>query len=322
MTEQVLPYIQRKPGDPITSEDWNEMQIAIKGDIGERIASAIEDIDEVAQAGDAEKLGGKTPDQYAQDIIDRVLKELPKRTGYQPIFKNLKQNKENLVEHKLGAMPLVDAYQLDYFYVVASEDSHVFDTLTHFYLYHSSESKIRFRRETTPDDPIKSVTIDPPEGHAFRIPLETMLKLYKVEYTDESSLGDLETEFWKKFFSAPNDRFDDDQHYHSPWFDRACREQQTVKQLKSRREWDDLHFQVRPRKIIYGDHVPSHLKVVHFNLDTLGLTLSAGLFGANNQTGKAELLFPSSSNPLADIPEDLKPQILGDRLSLMLLLKV
>ncbi len=133
------------------------------------------------------------------------------------------------MEHQLSAFPLTDVYQLGYFRVIASEDEHVYETFTNFYLYHSSESKIRFRPEETPTVPAVSVEIDPPEPPPYRIAFHRMLELYKVEYDDNMSLGDLETDFWKAFFSAPNDEFDDDQYCHSPWFDRCCREMRTVR---------------------------------------------------------------------------------------------
>ncbi len=169
------------------------------------------------------------------------------------------------------------------FNVVASEDSHIFETLTTFYLYHTSESRIRYRPEDPSNAAAKSVEIDPADGHPYRIPFQHMLELYGVEYGDNSSLSDVETEFWKKFLSAPNDRFDDDQYFHSPWWDRCCREDRTVGGMG--RDWNDLWFQVRPRKTInyaglgVGDDqittlpAPTKVQVVHFDFDTVGLRL-------------------------------------------------
>jgi hypothetical protein len=58
------------------------------------------------------------------------------------------------------------------------------------------------------------------------------------------------TEFWQAFFSDPNDRFDDDQYCYSPWFERCCKEQQSVRKLKQNGDWDDMTFQFRPRKSV------------------------------------------------------------------------
>lgn len=287
MSDQTQPYIQRKAGDPWTVEDFHELQSMIKDDIQGSIDTAIDELEMVDKAGDADKFGGKTPEEYAKAIVERVLAELPKRTGYMMLFKDVKlDDGEVVIEHKLGAYPLVDVYQLNYFRVIASEDEHVYETFTTFYLYHSSESKIRFRPEELPNVPSVSVEIDPPDGHPYRIPFYRMLELYNVPYDDDSSVDDLETSFWRAFFADPNDKFDDDQFCHSPWFDRCCRDSRSVGYLKKRNEWDEIWFQVRPRKTInYYDEpnsdgnrtgmpwAPNNVLVKQFDLNTLGITL-------------------------------------------------
>jgi hypothetical protein len=320
-----------KPGDLVSAELWNNTIDGIEADIQEQISTAIENLESVPNSGDAAKFGGKTPAEYAEEIVQRVLHELPKRTGYMVLFKELKLNEESIVEHKLGACPLTDIYQLDYFHVVASEDDHIFEAFTTFYLYHAGESKIRFRPEESPTAPAIAVEIDPSDGYAYRIPFETMLNLYNVDYTDDSSLGDVENDFWQAFYSAPNDEFDDDQYYHSPWFDRCCREGRTVKYLRGRREWDDIYFQVRPRKTVNypTDPVtqtggitiapsptrsPSNIEVVHFNLNTLGLKLLANAELPPAQTN------PTASSTVAGWPvmEGVSPA----HIKVMALLKV
>jgi hypothetical protein len=192
------------------------------------------------------------------------------------VYRILQTDKESVIDHNLSAYPLVDVYELEYFHVVASEDGNLFEADATFYLYHSSESRIRFRPDTGPQ---VSVEIDPPDGHAYRVPFQHMLELYGVKYDDDSPLGDVETEFWQAFNAAPNDRFDDDQHYHSPWFDRCCREDRRIAAL--RKDWDDVWFQVRPRKSVNytqdGDQgVPPHpvqVGVMQFDMNSVGLTL-------------------------------------------------
>src|SRR5262252_1693576 len=49
---------------------------------------------------------------------------------------------------------------------------------------------------------------------------------------------------------TPNDEFEEDQYCHSPWFEKCCGEQRTVGELKKRGDWDDIWFQMRPRKTI------------------------------------------------------------------------
>src|SRR5262249_19116802 len=101
MADTVVPYIERHPKDLITAEDWNEMQVKVQNDIKKKVDDAIAAKTEVAKAGDASKLGGKTPEQLTQDIIKAALQELNKRTGYMRIFKMLTAGKEAIIEHGL-----------------------------------------------------------------------------------------------------------------------------------------------------------------------------------------------------------------------------
>jgi hypothetical protein len=326
MSDQTLPYIQRKAGDPWTVEDFHDLQTRVKEDIHGSIRTAIEQLEEVEKAGDAAKFGGKTPEEYAKDLVERVLAALPKRTGYRMLFKDLKVSEESVIEHQLGSFPLVDVYQLDYFRVIASEDEHIYETFTTFYLYHSSESKIRFRPEEVGNAPSFSAVIDPPDGHAYRIPFQRMLELYEVKYDDDSSVNDLETDFWKAFLAKPNDTFDDDQYCHSPWLDHCCREARTVRYLKQRKEWDEMWFQVRPRKTINyhvengGDNretpwAPNNIGVVHFDLNTLGLTLLKPTELPLDQTAPPPLVPNFPNYPVPTIIEN-------DHQKVLVLLKV
>jgi hypothetical protein len=278
---QTDPYIARNPGDLITAQDWNAIQTMIKDDITGQVSDAVDGITSVPQAEDASKLEGKTVDELAQAVFDYVMRQLPKRTGYLSVFKDLHLDEEAVIEHKLSAMPLVDVYQLEYFEVVASEDDNVFKTLTTFFLHHTSERTIRYR-DPGASTPPETIDIDPPNGHPYHIPFKVMLELYDVEVHDDSSLDDIETEFWTAFNESPNDEFGDDQIFHSPWFDRCCGERRTVKSLA--RDWDDIWFQCRPRKTInYPGHsfsegedpfaAPTQIQVAQFDLDSIGLTL-------------------------------------------------
>lgn len=277
MSEQISPYISRKPGDLITAQDWNSMQEMIKSDISDQIQEAVDGIKVVPRAEDSDKLGGSTPQDLAQQVLEYVLRQLPKRTGYMAAYRILQTEKESVINHNLSAYPLVDVYELEYFHIVASEDGNLFEADATFYLYHSSESRIRFRQDNGSQ---VSVEIDPP-GHAYRVPFQHMLELYGVQYDEDSPLGDVETEFWKAFNAEPNDRFDDDQYFHSPWFDRCCREERTVGGM--RKDWNDIWFQARPRKSInytrdQDRNVPPHpvqVGVMQFDMNSLGLTLLA-----------------------------------------------
>jgi hypothetical protein len=278
-------YIPHKPGELITAEDWNAMQGLIKKDIGVQIQEAIGDIKKVDEAGDADTLEGKNLKQIEDEVLSKVFEQLPKRTGYQMLFKRLNVDEERVIEHKLKACPLVDVYQLDYFKVVCSENEEKSIAWVNFYLYHSTEKRIKHG---------ETVVIESTDGknHPYKIPFSDMLYRYEVEYDDGSSLADVLNEFWKKFFSDPNDEFDPDQYCHSPWFDRCCCvEEMSIGEIKTKKDWDDLWFQMRPKKTINypltatgqpapaagppatGFQFPHNIQIAHFDFDTMGIRL-------------------------------------------------
>lgn len=316
------PYLERNPGDLISAGDWNQMQCLIRDDIDLQTKEAVEGIQEVPRAGDSDKLEGSSKSEIIDEIIKKAVQEIRAKSGYQQIFKILRVGKEEIIKHDLHLCPLVDVYQLDYFQVVCCEDKQTSAMWTTFYLYHSSEKKLRFGNEGVKPTVFE---IQPTESQPFRIAFKDLLDRYKVEYTDDSSLGDLETEFWEAFFKAPNDEFDDDQHCHSPWFDRCCREQKSVRDLKRQGDWDELWFQMRPRKTINyplpppeanaapePTPAPTQIQVAQYDFDTIGLTLLA-----------PALLPEEWFNRPADEPNHpVEPLEDRDEIKLMVLLKV
>lgn len=336
------PYIERNPGDLISSGDWNQMQRLIQEDIDKKTKQAVDAIQGVPRAGDADKLEGSSKSEVIDEIVKKAVQEIRAKSGYQQIFKVLRVGKEEIVQHDLHLCPLVDVYQLDYFPVICCEDKQTRPMWTTFYLFHSSEKKLRWAPEERKLSETTVCEIQP-EGRPFRILFKDLLDLYKVEYTEDSSLGDLETEFWKAFFKAPNDCFDDDQYCHSPWFDRCCREEKCVRDLKRQRDWDDLWFQMRPRKTINypgaffdEDEVvltlpalqtgadpritpaPTQIQVVQYDFDTIGLTLLAPPVCPDEW-------FDSEAPPGSirdQFPDRFSDAKVADEIKLMVLLKV
>ncbi|VAW30253.1 hypothetical protein MNBD_CHLOROFLEXI01-3941 [hydrothermal vent metagenome] len=291
------PYVEFNPGDLIAAETMNEMQGLIRDDIGSQTQTAVENITTVPHAENSDKLEGQSLDDIRQEIIDQALGQIALQSGYMKLYKKLKVGEESVIVHDLKNCPLVDLYQLDYFLVVASEDGYIYPTWVNFYLYHSGEKSIRYRSEDSSDPPV-SIEIESSSRPAYRLPFREMLMRYNVDYSDSSSMGEIETEFWDALFSDPNDPFDDNQYTHSPWFDRCCREERTVKSLKDKGDWDDLWIKVVPRKTInYAmvteiqpstdssvsvlqrppDVAPPDIKVAHFDWNTIGIKLLAEL---------------------------------------------
>lgn len=284
MPDLNTPYLERSPGDLITAEDWNDVQRRVRKDIGETTKKAVEQITRVQAAGNSDKLAGKTLAELTDEIIRRAVQEIRSDSGYRQLFKVLRVGEDNIVKHDLHLNPLVDLYQLDYFQVVCCEDKDTYPAWTTFYLHHESEDRVRYAK----NDQRGSLSVQPERGPEFKLKLSEMLSRYKVEYDDETSLSDVENDFWQALFSDPNDRFGDDQYCHSPWFDKCCREEKTVGEARRNGDWDDLLIQFRARKTVnypnatFGPNerpifrdtaAPTNVEVTHYDFDTLGLKL-------------------------------------------------
>lgn len=287
------PYVEFMAGDLIAAETMNDMQKLIRADIGVQSQAAVEAIVEVDNAKDAEALNGMSIEALTADIVQKAISAMSRESGYRRLFKKLTFNpnaaeqEASVIQHDLQNCPLVDLYQLEYFQVVASEDGYNRLTWVNFYIYHSSEKRLRYAPE---GEKAQNVEIESSKWPVFRIPLRDLLAWYKVDYDDDSSLGDIETEFWDAIFGEPNDRFDDDQYAHSPWFDRCCRDERTVRSLKQKDDWNEIWVKVMPRKTvnyltaalsdfdppIVGPRpqpAPTQLEVSHLDLNRVALRL-------------------------------------------------
>lgn len=300
------PYVPVHPGDLITAETFNDMQNSIRADIAAQAKAAADAVKQVDRAGDAAKVGGQTPEELTKAIVEQVLTRLAGHSGYRRVFKRLRVGEQGIIKHELGVFPLVDVYRLEYFPVVARYDDEKQERWVNMFLFHTSDQRIS---KPSP------VLIQESRGPNFRIPLETVLHEYGVQYTDDASVGDLITELWKAIFSDPNDRFDENQFAHSAWFERCCSDDRSVGDLKRAGSWNDLFLKVKPRKTINypaidwawlqqaqaetrdnpkaveripkpradfrGSPAPADIEVAHFDLQTVGIRM----IGADPQNG-------------------------------------
>jgi hypothetical protein len=268
----IKPYEPTSPGDLITAELFNRVQVATQEDILAQVRRAIEALKEVERAGDAGKLEGRTAQQLADEIVARALREVPQRTGYRMVFRRLRKDEPSIIKHGLEAFPVVDVCQLATFEVVASADGMQMVENVSWFLYHRTEMKIRRPREEGATGPAELVTIEESRGPVFKHTFQSMLDLFKVQYAGASTLGDVVNEFWKKLFSDPNDPFDETSFASSPWMDRCCGDRRTVESLKRGGEWNDLYLKVVPQNIVYAAG-PIMAVVDHYNLNEIGVTV-------------------------------------------------
>lgn len=278
MLDDNKPFTTFEPGQLITAEAMNTMQTRMRAEITAKIAEALAALTEIDKSKDSDALGGESAEDLLKKFLEQAMQTFPQEHGYRKLFKVLEHDQPNLVDHALKLCPLVDLYELLSFQVVCAHDDDKHVENVRFFLYHSSEKKIRHSNTT--------IDIEPTGETPFRMPLPALLDYLGVQYTDDSSLGDLETELWKAMFAAPNDQFDPAEYCHSPWYERCCREERTVGSLKSKGDWDDLWMKMVPVKSVNppNDRVldngltetvrqPRGILVEHHDFDRLSLTL-------------------------------------------------
>ncbi|SED64802.1 hypothetical protein SAMN05519104_4001 [Rhizobiales bacterium GAS188] len=326
MVDTPAPYIPHSAGDLITAEDWNAMQVDVRQDIATQIATSIANVKDVAHATNADTLDGKNLADLTQAILDQVFAQLPKRTGYMRVFCNLRLHADKIIPHNLKAYPVTDLYQLDYFEVVCAKGEKPEDAVAEwvlFYLYHADERRLRIPPHTDAID----IETDP----KFRILWKTLIDYFKeqklLDYDDNTTLDDLEVDFWRAMFKSPNDEFDPDSYCHSPWFEKCCGEKRTVGELTKHGDFDDIYLKIKPQKTINfplgttspapdpdagATAEPTNVRVSQLDLDTVALRLlEPPIYPAS--LGPA----PTEKTPIVPLPEGYK-----DRLPVMLLLKV
>ncbi|MGW1709126.1 hypothetical protein ACWCP8_27355 [Streptomyces sp. NPDC002206] len=315
MTE-TTPYVERAPGDLLTAEDWNTVQRKIYADIRSTSQAAADSVTHVADADDAHHLEGKDLNALTEEVTRRVLDQVRGRTGYQQLFKMLKKDDITELEHNLGSCPLVDVYELDYFKVVCREDDETRLAYATFYLHHRSERRVRVRDVANNQ---VAVDIQPKDFPELGILFSDLLTRYRVPYTDSSTLDDLETEFWKAFFKDPNDQFDDDAYCHSPWFERCCKQNITVEELRANGDWNDLLFQFRPRRTLNFPAGPAF-----GNDNQVRIPAPANVMIQHLDLNRTAVWFPGDAlhgGPEAGQVADYLQGEYGDELAVMILLK-
>ena len=109
-------YLEAKPGDLITAENWNELQRRVQKDIVDTTQKAVAGVTDVNHAKDSDTLQGKTADQLATDIINSAVAAVHLQSGYQQIFtvlhydpnKSAQDQPYHVIEHKLEVIKTAD----------------------------------------------------------------------------------------------------------------------------------------------------------------------------------------------------------------------
>lgn len=268
MATQTTPYLSRNPGDLIAAQDWNLVQVKVKEDIESKIKEAREEFKKtkVDQAGNADKFDNRTPRIWTDELDQRYAPKVHDHEGmavYRRYFKRLRAGQAIVLEHKLGRFPLVDVYEL----LPIAPQLTTNPINEKFYLYYHHEERDRDLLYTEDRDLRR---------WPWGIPLEQMLREYRVEWEDDDSLGDVVNDFLDTFFKPP--AVDHIEHKTSRWIDDH--RESIISDLKRRDEWKDIRWAVRPERLIVGhlhlfgaqETPPFHLvNVHHLTYDTLAL---------------------------------------------------
>ncbi|MDQ3915358.1 MAG: hypothetical protein M3323_08540 [Actinomycetota bacterium] len=231
------PYIPRNPGDPITAEDWNAMQVEVKKHISACVEAAKEEIRKtgVDRAGNSDKFATRSDTDWEQRLDERYAGKLHEHEGpsvyrrYIKRFAGKEGMKEVFLEHDIGRFPLVDAYEL----------LTVTDTPPHetckvlFYYGHEDRDKYSLDVSYGRDE------------HQLGLRFEAFLQELGVVYDGDDSISDVVQDMWSAFAKDPNDEIE---HCQTDWIDGCCRENRTVDELKRADQWEDLYVAIKPRK--------------------------------------------------------------------------
>lgn len=268
---QPQPYLARNPGDPVTAEDWNDLQLRVKADIGAQVAAAKADIVKtgVDHAGDADTFSHRSDTQWLAELDQRYALAGHTHEGpaaYRRYLKHFSTDPgldEVLLRHNLGVYPLVDIYQLDPA-TNGADDTGAFTLF--FYYGHADEERYGLSARVGRDRVRLGLHFD------------RVLAELHLPYTDDSSIGDVVNDMWDALRRDPNDELP---HGHSPWIDECCGEGRTVGQLKRTQQWDDLYLGIRPVKVtllrdsgVPTSATPFTAETTHLDYDTVWLKVT------------------------------------------------
>ena len=252
------PYIEAQPGELITAQAWNEVQVDVKKDIAEEIAAAKDDIVHntgVDKAKDADEFDGKTAKEWTDELDQRYAQKAHDHEGQSVWRRYIKQFtpqvNEALLEHKLGRFPIVDTYELLTVGTIGNTQCKIL-----LFNGHADTDALDLRVTVYRDRALRG------------IPFEHFAAEVGLEYTDDSSIADVIDDFWTAFMNDPNDEIE---HCQTSWIDDCCEKNRTVGELKKSGDWDDLYIALNPHKCALDANSPCRVEASHVNYETLYL---------------------------------------------------
>lgn len=271
MTDQTeqQAYITVKPGDLITAEDLNEIQKRMRTDLAANAAADdknVADLKTLIANVDAPKFGGKTPDDWTDDLDKRYIRrDDPQAAGqYRRYFKQLNRKvvggdgtqsiEPAVIKHHLCRYPLVEVYDLAPLFSISPDpDTDQQKKLglpdnwksIKFLVYYASKR-----------DPISDLLFtESDDRYYWGDPIQLLLEQFGVKPAMSQAFDDLLNDLWGKMFDPGNeqDEFDRDSFGNSPytqnWIDKN---NMSVGDLVKGGQWDNLRLAIRPRLLATG----------------------------------------------------------------------
>jgi hypothetical protein len=252
------PYIPRNPGDLVTAEDWNDMQVAVRTDLAANAtadAKTAEELKAMIENVDAKRFGGKTPDEWTDDLDGRYIRrDDPGAMGeYRRYFKQLNRQvvppfgggtviEPCVIEHKLCRYPLVEVYELlpVLAHVPQGERPERANELAgvKFLIYYASKR-----------DPLAELLFtESSDRFYWGDPLTLLLSQFNLKPALTQKFDDLVNDIFGKMFDPglEQDQFDRDTYAVSPYVQAWIDKDQTVGDLMKGGQWNDLRIAIRP----------------------------------------------------------------------------
>lgn len=248
------PYIKRSPGALITAEEWNEMQQRVKADLADnakadahRHEQLLEQIAEV----DAARFGGKTPEEWIDELDERYIRRDDLQTvgAYRRYFKQVDKElaggiiEPAVIEHNLRRFPIVEVCELAQLFSedpLAGEDDPLFDwQRIKFLVYYAG------RRDPVAEW-LRTESVD---WYYWGDPLGLWLDQFGVQSAPTQAFDDLLNDMWGHMFDPglEQDAFERDSYGHTPYLQRWIDEDRSVEELIKGGQWDDLYIALRPQ---------------------------------------------------------------------------
>jgi len=259
------PYINYQPGDLITAESTDEMQVLIKEDIAKNVgAIETEFHDFMGKPVDAAKFGGKIPTEWTAYYDERYVAKAELKDGlglYRRYFKTLDRVLANgrlesaIIEHNLGRFPVVEVSEL--LPLNISENPLTNDDVAEG--TNADQYRFLVYYATATDRASDKLRSRGNDKVFWGDPLALMMEQFKKTAKDTQRVSDVLNDLWGAMFDPGDDqdRFDSDKYGFSRYIDEnVIHDRLTFAQANDTGIWDDLRMAIRPRLLSTGIEIP------------------------------------------------------------------